>query len=452
MDFLKPIIATIAKKGGKCMLIGGSVIDQILGNEIKDWDIEVFNISYQELYECLEHFGSPNIVGKSFGVIKIVIEGRDCDFNIPRLENRIGIKHTDFHVELRSDLSPKEAAKRRDLTINSMYFDLHEQQLIDPYDGYKDLNDGVIRATNKETFVEDPLRVLRIMQLLPRKGKVVDSATMELCRSMADEFPTISMERIFTEFEKLLLKADKPSLGLEFLRDCGWIKWFPELKDLIDCPQHPEWHPEGDVWVHTLLAVDEAAKIRHHVEEDWRLPFMFGVLLHDIGKPATTDRSTFTAYGHDTIGEPLAAQFLQRMTNNKLLIDRVRSIVKLHMQPGNLTRQEASKAAWKRLSNKLRLDVLGWQSFADKKATLSKSTKSNTKKPSDMCFTYFEEFGAAPIAPILKGQHLIELGHKPGPEMGKRLKQAYDFQIENDVKDLDSLIEYVKGLEGRTWV
>ena len=228
---------------------------------------------------------TSNIVGKAFGVLKTVIQDIEIDLSVPRRENKVGIGHKGFEVELDMAMTPLEAGRRRDLTINSMYLNMHNGELVDPFNGLDDLQNGILRATDYNTFVEDPLR-----------------------EKMTDEFYELPAERVFSEWEKLLLKADKPSMGLQFLRDCGWLKHFPELNDLIGCPQNPIWHPEGDVWVHTCMVIDQAAKLRDQLpNSDWRLAFMFGALLHDVGKPSTTTPD-LRAYGHDAAGVPIAEE------------------------------------------------------------------------------------------------------------------------------------------------
>ena len=437
-----PFISKIEKAGGRCYLVGGAVIAYIQNSPIKDWDIEVHGLGYQLLSDILCEFGDANLVGQSFGVIKMAIDGIEFDFSIPRKENRVGGGHKDFECELLPDLSPKEAARRRDLTINSIYLDLHVMNLVDPYNGQKDLEDGVIRATNPETFREDPLRVLRIMQILARKGVTVEPETLALCRAMADEMAALSKERIFEEWKKLLLMADKPSIGLEFLKDSGWLKWFPELEELIGCPQSPVYHPEGDVWKHTLMAVDAAAQQREFIPDDWKLAYMFGMLLHDIGKPTTTDPVTFTAYGHDTEGAKIAAPFMERLTNDKKLIQNVCQIVKLHMRPGHLVRDEAGIAAWKRLQNELRLDIMAYVSLADGMATGGLSGVEK-QKPAEIALDYFSSFGETKIEPVLKGRHLIKAGYKPGPHFAGILKKAYEYQIETGCEEIHVLLEIV---------
>jgi len=438
---LRLMVDSIKTAGGICMLIGGGVIDSIQNRQIKDWDVEVYNLSYPELEAILAGFGSPNLVGKAFGIIKIDVDDTDYDFSIPRLENRCGVGHKGFDVELNTNLTPEEAGRRRDLTINSMYLNLHTMELVDPFGGYNDLMNGVIRVTHPSTFIEDPLRVLRVMQLLPRKGKTVDPGTIDLCRSMIDEFQYLPKERIFEEFKKLLLKAEKPSMGLEFLRESGWVVHFPELNNLIGCAQNPEHHPEGDVWMHTLWCVDNAAKLKGHISEEWQLAYMFGALCHDLGKPSTTDPITLTAYGHDSEGGVFAESFMRRITDEVVLIQRVRLIAELHMQPGQLHRADSSIAAWKRLHNKLRLDVLAWISCADSCARPGRNMDEH--EVSRVSMEYFETFGVDPIKPVVLGRHLIAKGMKPGKEFATVLARAYEVQLDLGVTDPDTLLVLV---------
>jgi len=416
-------------QNGTAMLIGGAVVDSIKGLPIKDIDIEVYGISYAQLVVLIENLGLPcNLVGKSFGVIKTKIEDFDFDISILRRENKVGIGHKGFMIKLDAEMTPQEAGRRRDLTINSMYKNLHNGAIIDPFNGLEDLENGIIRVTDENTFTEDPLRVLRIMQLLPRKGKVVSKGTMMLCKSMVNTFSELPKERIFIEWTKLLLKAEKPSVGLEFMRESGWLTHFPELFDLIDCPQNPVWHPEGDVWIHTCMVLDNAAKLRHNIPEEWRLAYMFGALLHDVGKPSTTTPD-LRAHGHDVAGIKIAETFLRRMTNDRTLIKKVTTIVGLHMRPGQLDHSDAKEAAWKRLHNKCRLDILGWQSKADSAGRTGRDVMLDKHSPSEKCFELFEKFGEGQIEPTVQGRDLIALGLKSSREFSRILKVCYEKQL-----------------------
>jgi tRNA nucleotidyltransferase (CCA-adding enzyme) len=437
-DDLKNMVTALGEAGGRCLLAGGGVIDHTLGLEIKDWDIEVYNLTYQQVLDVLSRFGTPGLVGKSFGVVKMRKNHVEYDFSIPRKDNRVGKGHKGFAVDLLPDLTPEEASRRRDITINSMYLDLHTFAVIDPHGGLADLEIGRIRATDPETFVEDPLRVLRIMQLLPRKGKFVDPATIALCRSMIEDFATLPGERIYEEFKKLLLKSAKPSMGLQFMVDCGWIEKLPELNALRGCPQNPAFHPEGNVWVHTLMALDNAAFLLHHVPPSWKLGYMFGVLCHDIGKPETLDPETFTTYGHENVGRAIAGRFLKRMTTQKDIIDQTLAIVYAHMRPGALFKAGSTDGAWRRLHNTVPLQVLAWVTQADGTAR----TGRDVEEPVDelaVLFKYSSMFGKARIGPVLLGRHLIARGHKPGPGFKAILDKAFQYQLDTGCVDVDEL-------------
>jgi tRNA nucleotidyltransferase (CCA-adding enzyme) len=272
---------------------------------------------------------------------------------------------------------------------------------------------------------------------------------------------------VHEEFRKLLLKAPAPSVGLEFLRESGWLCHFPELANLIDCGQHPEWHPEGDVWVHSLHTVDSAAWVRDNesLPEGWLEAFMFATMCHDVGKPSTTvfpqmvaaglfpKEREWTAWGHDRAGMPVVESFLRRMTANKDLIEKVTSVVGEHMQPWNLFQGEARKPSWKRLHNRLRLDVLGWMCKCDSCGGphVHIGDPDFEHQTSQMCWDHFSEFGCDPIEPVLMGRHLIQAGVKPGPMFTPALQAAFEAQMDNEDLDVDDLLTVaLSELEART--
>ena len=253
------------------------------------------------------------------------------------------------------------------------------------------------------------------------------------------------------------MKAPKPSVGLEFLRESGWVTHFPEIADLIGCEQHPEWHPEGDVWVHSLHTVDSAAWVRDQkvIPEDWAEAFMFGTMCHDVGKPSTTVtprmvaggeapvERLWSAWGHDRAGMPIVESFLRRMTNERKLIEKAATIVGEHMQPWNLFQGGAKKSAWKRLHNRIRLDVLGWMSKCDSCGgpCVHIGDPDFEHKTSQLCWDHFSEFGVEPIKPMLMGRHLAAAGLAPGPDFRRMLGRAFDAQIDNENLELSDLLE-----------
>ena len=459
---IQSLVSRVEQAGGSARLVGGAVIDAIDGRQPKDWDIEVFGLSFDRLSSMFSDKGA-NLVGAQFGIIKLSAskcDGLDIDINVPRRDNHVGKGHKDLLTEFDPGMSVEEAARRRDFTINAMAFDLSTGEILDPFGGRADLAAGILRATDGELFVQDPLRALRAMQLLARKcgpnGRV-DPGTMNLIRGMVDSFPHLAKERVWEEFKKLLMKAERPSVGLEFLRDSGWITHFPELANLIGCEQHPEWHPEGDVWIHSLHTVDSAAWVRDNADlpEGWVEAFMVGTLCHDVGKPSTTvtprmiaegefpKERLFTAWGHDRAGMPIVDTFLRRMTNEKALIEKATSIVGEHMQPFNLMQGEAKTPAWKRLHNRIRLDVLGWMCKCDSCGSpfVNIGDPDFEHQTSQLCFDHFSDLGAEPVKPILMGRHLVAAGVKPGPQFASMLDRAFQAQIDNPELTVDDLLK-----------
>src|SRR6185295_17280956 len=232
----------IHEAGGRALLVGGCVRDALMGAEAKDWDLEVYNLEAARLREILDQFGPVNVVGEAFTVYKL---GNHLDVSIPRRERKSGYGHKGFVIEGDPSMSVAEATRRRDFTINAILEDPLTGELIDPFDGRRDIEQHVLRAVSKDTFAEDSLRVLRAAQFAARFEFDIEADTVELCRAI--DLSDLPAERIWGEIEKLLLRAARPSIGLEWLRRLGAIeKLFLEIQSLIGVPQDPEWHPEGD--------------------------------------------------------------------------------------------------------------------------------------------------------------------------------------------------------------
>jgi tRNA nucleotidyltransferase (CCA-adding enzyme) len=415
----------------------------VLGIAAKDLDIEVYGIEPAELVPLLaEHF-RLDLVGQAFGVLKL--HDYAIDISIPRRESKAGLGHKGFDILSDPRMAPEEAASRRDFTINSMALDPMSGELVDPFGGMRDIRARVLRHTSPK-FAEDPLRVLRGMQFAARFQLAVAPETVALCREIEPE--GLAPERIFEEWKKLLLLGVRPSIGLEFLRACGWIQVFPELQALVGCPQELEWHPEGDVWTHTLHCLDGFAHER--LGDEWEdLVVGLAILCHDTGKPSTTknENGRIRTIGHEAAGEPPTRSFLARMTHQTDLIEAVVGLVVPHLRPKELFDAKVGNAAVRRLARRVgridrlvrvaRADQMGrppveFDGFPAGEWLLNKARCLDVEK-------------AAP-RPIVMGRHLIELGLTPGPDFGRILGRCYDAQIEGEFSTLEAGIEYAQTL------
>src|SRR5260370_13824724 len=308
---LDAIVRDLHAAGFRALIVGGAVRDALLGIGSKDVDIEVYGISYDRLAELLAAHGRTDLVGKSFGVVKLSGAGGNFDFSVPRRDNKIGRGHRDFQSTFDPSITRSEAASRRDFTINAMAFDPVSGEVLDFFGGEADLKQRVLRATS-EAFAEDPLRVLRGMQFACRFDLVLDPATANVSQSIADQCATIPKERVAEEFMKWAVKSSHPGRLANYLVETGWMEHFPEIQRMLGVPQDPEWHPEGDVGVHTMLVVDAAARIaeRAGLEGDDRAVLLFAALSHDFAKADTTalrdrnGRMRLTAWGHEAAGRP----------------------------------------------------------------------------------------------------------------------------------------------------
>src|SRR5262245_44663774 len=257
-DGLAREIATpVADRGGRALVVRGYVRDALRGVASKDLDLEWFGIPQDRLASLLEGCGRVEAVGRSFPVYKVVRDGIEVDVALPRRESKRGRGHTNFDVQGDPFMSIEEAASRRDFTINAIAWDPLTDVIEDPFEGRADLQGGVLRAVDPRTFGDDSLRVLRAVQFAARLELTLDDATAALCRTTAlDDLPA---ERVWGELEKLLLQAARPSRGFALALDLGVVdQVLPEMRPLVGCAQEPEWHPEGDVWTHTLMVIDQA--------------------------------------------------------------------------------------------------------------------------------------------------------------------------------------------------
>ena len=441
--------------GGRALLVGGCVRDALMGTQPKDWDLEVYNLDAARLREVLDRFGSVNVVGEAFTVYKL---GQHLDVSIPRRERKTGRGHKGFVIEGDPSMSVEEATRRRDFTINAILQDPLTGELIDPYHGRHDIEQRILRAVSAETFAEDSLRVLRAAQFAARFQFDIDTDTVALCRAI--DLTDLPAERIWGELEKLLLKAAQPSIGLEWLRKFGALQQiFPEIQSLIDVPQDPEWHPEGDVFVHTKLVIDRAREMVDDLSYPRKVTVMIAALAHDFGKPATTEfiDGRLRSRGHEEAGVPPTESFLSRINIHTIdgynVREQVIALVREHLKPGEFykKRDEVGEGAFRRLARRCEPDLLYRVARADSLGRNAEWVPRNQWYGAEAQEWFIErsrelQVEQRPPDPILLGRHLLELGVKPGPEMGEITRAVYEMQLDGRVRTLDEAIAEAKKL------
>ena len=360
---LQTISSVLVRQNAKAVIVGGSVRDHFLKLPIKDYDIEVYGLeSMEQLEEVLRQYGSVNLVGKSFGVLKFTYESEEYDFSFPRTESKVGEGHRGFSVEVDGAMSFKKAARRRDFTVNALGYDIEEKCFLDPFGGLDDIKQKMLRHIDDETFIEDPLRVYRAVQFSARFVYTLANETFLLCKTMVEDelLEELPSERIYLEFKKLLLKSPKPSMGFELMRELGILRYFPELKALINVPQSPKWHPEGDVWVHTMMCVDEMVNLLGD-DEKLNLKMMFAILCHDLGKATTTtadEDGHIRAIGHEKAGLELTKSFMYRLTHEHDFIESLLPLVEHHLKPSQFYAAKSKASAIRRLATKVNIEEL----------------------------------------------------------------------------------------------
>lgn len=360
-DYVKNILKEITAKGGRALIVGGAVRDSLLGVSPKDIDFEVYNLSYGDLNTILQQYGRADLVGKAFGVIKFTgPDGSDFDFSLPRKDSKAGVGYKDFDVEVDSNLTPKEAAARRDFTFNAISYDPITNEIIDPYNGREDLKNKIMRHTS-ESFSDDPLRVLRGMQFASRYGFEIAPETAELAQSIKDEYKYLPKERIQEEFKKLVQKGIEPGRALDYLYKTEWSENFPHIHNLKGVPQDSVIHPEGPVNVHTAYVMNEAARIakEKNLSPEEKEVLVYAALCHDFAKPQTTQtmwkkgRETITSHGHEEQGGPMARHFLESIGTPKYIIDKVVPLVENHLNHIHHSNSAKPDAFVKQLAERL---------------------------------------------------------------------------------------------------
>jgi len=439
---LSKITTLLRKAGGRPYLVGGCVRDLCLNTSPHDLDIEVFGLCEERLIASLSKSYHLEMVGKQFGVF--IIKGLPYDIALPRTEAKWGPRHTDFKINSDPYLPLEKAAARRDFTINAIYLDPETGKICDPFHGQKDLQNRLLRHTSSQ-FEEDPLRVYRAMQFIARFDLECHPETVELCSKMAAD--SLPKERVWEEFKKLILKGYQISKGLNFLREVKWLKNFPELAALDGCLQDPHWHPEGDVWTHTLLCMDAFSRRRSHQDAE-DLIVGLAVLCHDMGKPETSfiEEGRIRSPRHDKVGMKTAETFLRRLTNDQSILQAIPPLVGEHMTPFQLYKTQSGDAALRRLSLRVgRVDRLLRVCRADREGRQTPWEPLPSPEV-DWIESRMEAMGlkSKSPTPILQGRDLIEAGLTPGPKFSEILNQLFHDQIEGLFDDHQSGLIYLK--------
>lgn len=453
----------------RALIVGGFVRDSVLGLHPKDLDLEVYGIEPETLLVLLEYiFGIKiNTVGEAFGVLKVPLgEGRELDVSIPRQESKKKDVNDDFLIQSDPQMSIVEAARRRDFTMNTISADPLTGEIYDPFEGIEDLRQGILRVTDPIRFQDDPLRVYRATQFAARMNLQVDPESFSLMQVMVDrgQLKQLSVERITEEWKKLLLKSPRPSVGIELMRDLGIIERdYPELHALINVPQEPEWHPEGDVWIHTMMVVDEAAKIVRRlgntITVSEKLAILVGAIAHDFGKPATTQiqDGRVRSRGHEEAGVEPTKTFLKRLPFSNEIEQAAIVIASQHLKPDVFYRElQSGKINAVQYNNIIRrliknIHPVSWRvllaaSEADSRGRDLPGVQTNPYLSGE----YFKvmvaqhKLDTLGKSPLLQGRDLISLGIRPGKQMGEVIRKIEALRDEGIIQTKEEAIDLIK--------
>lgn len=432
----KGVVNKLKDAGYVAYFAGGCVRDALLEKKVKDYDIAT---SATPL-EVRKIFPNADAIGAHFGVMLVKHEGLHFEVATFRTDGSYSDGRRPESVEFSS---PTEDAQRRDFTVNGLFQDPDTGEVIDFVDGRADLNAGILRAIGdpEERFQEDALRLMRAVRFATTLGFDIESKTWNAVCDHAALLEKVSTERIRDEFSKIMISPNRRR-GFELLVDSGLINYFlPEVVFLIGCEQPPQWHPEGDVYVHTCIMLEMLG------EEEVELSLALAVLLHDIGKPATytydtaEDRIRFS--GHDDVGAVMTEEILRRMRYPNDLVEDVRVMVANHMRFMHVMQMRESKL--KRFMSREtfslemelhRVDCASSNGFSENYNFLTEKRV---------------EFANEPLIPepLIKGRDLIEMEFSPGPEFKNILTAVQTEQLEGRLDDREAAIAWVEKKYGK---
>lgn len=417
------IATAVSACGGRVFYVGGYVRDLLRGIDNKDIDLEVHGIEVSQLKEILNQCGEEISMGESFGIFQL--KHYNLDIAMPRNEKATGRGHKDFAISVDPYIGTYKAALRRDFTVNALMQDVLTKEVLDYFGGQEDLKKGILRHVNERTFSEDPLRVLRCAQFAARFRYAIAEDTVALCKTM--DLTTLSKERILSETEKALLYSDQPSVFFDALKEMEQLDgWFAEVKALIDVPQNPVYHAEGDAYTHTMMVLDEAAKYRSSVSNP--LYFMMAALVHDFGKAITTkeENGRIRSIGHEREGLPLVQRFIKRLTNEKGLLHYCMNMTELHMLPGQKLKCNASQKSFNNLFDQSvqPMDLI-YLSVADNNGRIAKEKTDDF----EALLKKYETFCTMMAKPYVSGETLIQMRYVPDEHFKEVLEYAHKLRL-----------------------
>jgi tRNA nucleotidyltransferase (CCA-adding enzyme) len=452
---LKEAIALLKERGATCRLVGGCVRDALLGQKPNDFDVEVYGLELDTIANTLQTIGRTDRVGKSFAVVKLWRHGSEYDFSVPRTESKSGTGHRGFEIHPDISLDEKTALRRRDFTINALLYDPDKEVIIDYYGGQADLKNGILRHVS-DAFSEDPLRVLRAVQFAGRFGLKLHPDTAELCKQMKSEYSTLALERIWGEWRKWAEKSRIPSMGMVALKESGWIAFFPEINALLRLPQDPEWHPEGDVFTHTLHCLDALVEKTDwkDLDESLRTTLIFGTLCHDLGKSRQTrfaekgGKLRWISPGHDQDSGWLSESLLKRIGAPIAIAGKVRKLAENHHFLNSFKDGPPSDSSLRRLSRRIypaTTNELHYVMRSDHLGRPPLVSPEQKKRLADYSNRIAElAVNDSAPKPILLGRHLIEIGLKPGILFKEILSLAYEAQLDGFFESSEEAINWIR--------
>lgn len=444
-DLVTELARAVRAAGGRAFLVGGAVRDQLLGLPAKDADLEVYGLAPEPLEALVGRFGRVHLVGRRFAVLHLATEAGTIEVSLPRRESKTGPGHKGFAVTADPDLDPREASRRRDFTVNAMLLDPLDGERLDFWGGAADLGRGLLRHVSP-AFAEDPLRVLRAARFVARFGFRVHPETVALCRSL--DLAELPRERLELEWRQILLSGARPGAGLLALEDLGALRLFPELAALRGVPQDPVWHPEGDVLRHTALCLDAAVAVREAMADPW--VEMLGVLAHDLGKARHTvfERGRWRSPMHDSGAEDLTRGLVARITAEAGIADHVWDLVREHLRPSQLhaARERVGDGAIRRLAARVDLPALVRVAWSDGAGRSLPHPPVGEWEPGAWLLARAAGLGVEKERPrpFLRGRDLIELGMRPGPEMGELIAAGFELQLDGELPDRAAALAWAR--------